>query len=317
MEAKAWNGLVQEHKPPFGAFLQSWEWGEFQRSLGFDVVRLSEDTPDGFVLSQAIRIVLPLRISYWYVPKGPLGTMPVSKVIEFLQAKLPPAAFFKIEPSATPTELTRSVDRQPSVTTILDLTKPYDKLVEEMKSKTRYNIRLAEKKGVTSRVVELEAFDDFTRLMEQTAERDAFSLHDLQRYKKMLEVLTTDGCRAFLAMAFYEDRPLAATLMIDAFGSRTYLHGASSNLYRNVMAPYALHAFLIRDAQEKGFTSYDFWGIAPPEASENHPWAGISRFKLGFGGSITIMPGTFDIAKNIFAYGLYNLAQKLRTGGVK
>ncbi len=158
----------------------------------------------------------------------------------------------------------------------------------------------------------LEHFEDFAKIMTETAERDGFQLHEIERYRTMLRVLTGNGCRAFLAMAWFEDKPLAANIMLDAFGVRTYLHGASSNLYRNLMAPYALHDFLIRDAQAADLKSYDFWGVAPLEAGDDHPWAGISRFKHGFGGQAVSMPGTFDIQKSALWFNLYKLAKKIR-----
>jgi peptidoglycan pentaglycine glycine transferase (the first glycine) len=307
-----WNKIVVEHAPPFGAFLQSWEWGEFQRTLGFEVKRIQEIVKDKTVLAQAIKYPLPFNSSYWHVPKGPLGDATPKVMVETLCKKLPGGAFLKIEPVAKPRKGAKAKDRQPSVTTIIDLTQSEAKINDNMKRKTRYNIRLAEKKGVTASIVGLDRFDDLVRLMQQTAERDKFSLHELDRYKKMLEYLRDDGCKAFMAMAFYEDRPLAANIMIDAFGMRTYLHGASSNLYRNVMAPYALHDFLIRDAKAQGLKAYDFWGIAPPEAGESHPWAGISRFKTGFGGEVVRMPGTLDVSKNFLMYNLYRIAKKIR-----
>lgn len=312
MNSQEWNKLVAQFAPPFGAFLQSWEWGEFQRTLGFRVERIHEVVKGKTVIAQAIEFPLPLKSSYWHVPKGPLGEASPKAAIDLLTKVLPRGAFLKLEPTIQPRAGARAKDRQPSVTTIVDLTLSAAQIAENMKAKTRYNIRLAEKKGVTASVVELDRFEDLVRLMQQTAERDKFSLHEVDRYKKMLEVLTEPECHAFMAMAFYEDRPLAANIMIDAFGMRTYLHGASSNLYRNVMAPYALHDFLIRDAKAQGLLAYDFWGIAPPEAGEDHPWAGISRFKNGFGGSVVRMPGTFDISKNVVMYNLYKIAKKLR-----
>lgn len=312
MDQASWNAQVQKHAPPFGAFLQSWEWGEFQMALGFDVIRLQEEVKGKIILAQAVQFSLPLKSSYWHVPKGPLGDAQPKLAIDFLKKTLPGGAFLKLEPTTKPRGGVRAKDRQPAVTTIIDLTQPEAQIAERMKAKTRYNIRLAEKKGVSSRIVGIEYFDDFVRLMQQTAERDKFSLHEVERYKKMLDMLRTKNCEAFMAMAFFEDRPLAANIMIDAFGTRTYLHGASSNLYRNVMAPYALHDFLIRDAKTKGLQSYDFWGIAPPEAGEDHPWAGISRFKNGFGGAVVRMPGTIDVSKNFFMYNLYRLAKKVR-----
>lgn len=312
MNATAWNKLISENAPPFGAFLQSWEWGTFQESLGFEVRRLQETVGGRTVVAQAIRYPLPLKSSYWHIPKGPLGDATPKVAIDFLCKKLSGGAFLKIEPMTKPRQGTVTKDRQPAVTTIVDLTQSEDELTAKMKTKTRYNIRLAQKKGVTASLVGLDRFDDFVRLMQQTAERDGFHLHEVERYRAMLETLTTSDCKAYLAMAFYEDRPLAANIMIDAFGMRTYLHGASSNLYRNVMAPYALHDFLIRDAKAQGLLAYDFWGIAPPEAGESHPWAGISRFKLGFGGKVVRMPGTIDVAKQVLVYGLYRFVKKIR-----
>lgn len=312
MDQSAWNKLVSKYAPPFGAFLQSWEWGEFQRSLGFEVVRLHEEIKGKLVLAQAIKYPLPFKSSYWHIPKGPLGEATPKLAIDLLCKKLPGGAFLKIEPVTRPRHGAKAKDRQPAVTTIIDLTQTEAKIADSMKQKTRYNIRLAEKKGVTASIVELDRFEDLVRLMQQTAERDKFSLHELDRYQKMLEILRGPECRAFLAMAFYEGRPLAANIMIDAFGMRTYLHGASSNLYRNVMAPYALHDFLIRDAKAQGLKAYDFWGIAPPEAGDDHPWAGISRFKNGFGGEVVRMPGTIDVSKNWPVFTLYRVAKKIR-----
>ncbi len=303
---------MAEYAPPFGAFLQSWEWGDFQTALGFKVVRLHEQVKDKLVVAQAIEYPLPLKSSYWHVPKGPLGDATPKVAIDLLSKKLRGGAFLKLEPVTRPRRGVKAKDRQPSVTTIIDLTQPEAKIVENMKQKTRYNIRLAEKKGVTASIVEIDRFEDLVRLMQQTAERDKFSLHEVERYKTMLKMLRGPDCKAFMAMAFYEDRPLAANIMIDAFGVRTYLHGASSNLYRNVMAPYALHNFLIWDAKAKGLVAYDFWGIAPPEAGDDHAWAGISRFKNGFGGAVVRMPGTIDVSKNRVMFTLYQLAKKVR-----
>lgn len=311
MNATEWNKLVAQHAPPFGAFLQSFEWGEFQERLGFKLERVHEVVQGKTLIAQAFKYPLPFKLSYWYLPKAPLGDLDSEVAIEFLRQRLLGGAFLELEPTTKPRVGSQAKDRQPSVTTIIDLTQSEVEINENMKAKTRYNIRLAEKKGVTASIVGLEHFDDFSSLMRQTAARGKFSLHELDRYKLMLETLNSEGCRAFMAMAFYQGLPLAASIMIDAFGTRTYLHGASSNTERNLMAPYALHDWLIRDAKSQGLVAYDFWGIAPPEAGENHPWAGISRFKLGFGGAIVRMPGTFDIGKNSLMFSVYRLAKKI------
>lgn len=304
--------------PRFGGFLQSWEWGEFQSSIGRGVRRLAVERGGMQLVAQAVQLPLPFGWSYWFLPKGPLGSMPMQTATRELTLSIPDGAFFRTEP----TESCRGwqvKDMDPSTSSILDLTIGWDALAEGMKAKTRYNIRLAEKKGVTIEIAGIEAFDDFTRLLEQTAVRDGFSLHPLEYYRAMLQTLgpsttpeSSGDVHAFLAIARFEGRPIAANLMIDFNGQRTYLHGASSNLHRNVMAPYLLHKHLIVDAIEQGMTSYDFWGVAPVGSSASHPWAGVTRFKLGFGGEIVSMPGTIDVPTNIVIYMLYRAARLWR-----
>ncbi len=302
----------------FGGFLQSWEWGEFQASLGRDVRRVAIEKGGKQLVAQAVQLPLPFGWSYWFLPKGPLGSMPMQTAARELTLSIPGGAFFRTEP-AEPCRGWQAKDMNPSTSSILDLTTGWEVIEAGMKAKTRYNIRLAEKKGVTIEISGLEAYDDFTRLLEQTATRDGFSLHPLEYYEAMLRTLgpstgsgSSSEVRAFLAIARFDGRPIAANLMIDFNGQRTYLHGASSNLHRNVMAPYLLHKYLIVDAIEKGMTSYDFWGVAPVGSSASHPWAGVTRFKLGFGGEIVSTPGTIDVPTNIFIYSLYRAAKLWR-----
>jgi lipid II:glycine glycyltransferase (peptidoglycan interpeptide bridge formation enzyme) len=313
MEAQqAWNDKVRAFPPPFGGFLQSYEWGAFQESLGFTVNRIFEETSQGYVIAQAVEQPLPFGRKYYLLPKGPLGNAPERVIFDILRKNLPDAAFLKVEPAIKPKNGVVVTERHPEATNIIPLHADFEAVLGAMKPKTRYNIRLAEKKKVTIRIGGVEAFDEFMSLMAETAKRDGFALHLSNRYKKMLEILTKGECKAYLAFADFEGQPLAANLMIDAFGTRTYLHGASSNLNRNVMAPYALHAYLMKDAGEKGLSSYDFWGIAPPGSPEDHPWAGITRFKLGFGEHVVTMPGTFDIPLSKLTYKAYRLARKIK-----
>lgn len=117
---------------------------------------------------------------------------------------------------------------------------------------------------------------------------------------------------AFLAIAKHENDILATNIMIDFGDTRTYLHGASSNVKRNLMAPYLLHWELMKDAQSKGIKFYDWWGIAPIDAPADHPWAGISRFKRGFGGEEVEYPGTFDLVLHPIKYRFYQFIRSLR-----
>lgn len=313
MDRVEWNNLVTAHAPRFGAFLQSWEWGSFQQSLGRKIERLHVADARGVMLAQAVQLDLPFGWSYWQVPKGPLGTMPPCEMARELSRSFAQGAFVRIELAVVPEKAWKTKDVQPSVSSVLDLTQGLDAVVANMKPKTRYNVRLAEKKGVTARIVTgTEAMDDLARLLEQTAARDKFSLHPLAYYEAMLASLKDGPVRCFLAFAEYEGRPLAANITIDFNGQRTYLHGASSNLHRNLMAPAYLHRFLIEDAIKKGMASYDFWGVAPVGARKGHAWAGITQFKLGFGGEIVTSPGTYDVTLNTPIYALYRGSKIIR-----
>lgn len=311
MTSQEWNDKVKQFLPPFGGFLQSYEWGEFQESIGFKVKRVFEQTKKGSVVAQCVEQPLRFGKKYYLVPKGPLGDASPKVMLDVLKDELSGAAFLKIEPNFKAKGLVEAHERHPFTTAIVQLTSSVDGLLEKMKPKTRYNIKLAEKKGVTIRIAREEAMDEFMELMKDTAKRDGFHLHLPDRYLNMLKVLNGGECKAFLAFADFEGKALAANLMIDSFGTRTYLHGASSSENRNVMAPYALHWHLIKDAAEKGMSAYDFWGIAPKEAAEDHPWTGITRFKLGFGAGVVEMPGTFDVPVSKLWYNIYKLARKV------
>lgn len=311
MNRKQWNALVRKHAPPFGAFLASYEWGVFQRALGRKVERVYASSDAGEMIAQAIRMDLPMGFTYWMIPKGPTGTMQPEKMTNALRQHLTDATFLRLEPTVA-SRLLKVDDAQPATTLLLDLDQDSESILAEAKSKTRYNIRLSKRKGVTCSVVGLERFDDFMRLMEQTTHRDQFRAHPEVYYKTMLETIQSDETNAFLAMAFFEERPIAANLMIDFNGVRTYLHGATSNLHRNTMAQYGLHWYLIEDAVHKGMRAFDFWGIAPQDAPSDHKWAGITRYKKGFGGREVTMPGTFDMPIRHITYSTYRFVRNLR-----
>lgn len=206
----------------------------------------------------------------------------------------------------------KTIDLQPADTLITDLHLPRETRLAAMHAKSRYNLRLAERKGVEVDLSAAVAFDEVWPLFEITARRGKFSLHPKAYYQAMLSTLATGPCRAFLAVARFEGTIVAANLMIDEGKTRTYLHGASSDQHREVMAPYLLHSVLMEDAVAKGMVAYDWWGVSPEEAKKNHPWAGVTRFKLGFGGERVSYPGTFDAVIHPARYGLYILARRAR-----
>ena len=313
--SEGWNADVLRMG---GGFLQAWQWGEFQRALGREVLNVRENGG----MAQMIRMNLPFGKSYWYAPRGPLGQLPSLKMDQDVAKSL----FIRIEPSETPDArffagAKKTHDVQPGQTLIVDLTQDPEAILAAMHEKWRYNIRLAERKGVKVYIAgerDPGALDVFWNLLEETTERDRFRAHDKEYYRSMLEALagapSTDGKTrpvARLVFAEHDGRVLAANFMIYFGDTATYLHGASSRARRELMAPHLLHWTAMLDAKAWGYDDYDFWGVAP-EGADDHPWAGITRFKRGFGGKYVAYPGTYDVPLDRFWYGLYSTAQKLR-----
>lgn len=312
MSPTEWNQKVIELAPIFGRFLQSWEWGEVQLSLGAPIKRLYRKIGEKEFLAQCVFQALPLGMSYWFVPGGPLGSGSVEDGVRFLKSELSQGAFLKLEPERPLVGGHKVHNRHPADSIIVALDCEEEKRLERMKAKTRYNIRLARKKGVTVEIAGLERFSDFWHLMQETAKRDGFSTHLPDRYRAILEKFQGEAAKAYLALAVYKGQVLAANLMIDFGGVTTYLHGASSNSEREVMAPYALQAELMERAYRLGIKYYDFWGVSPIGASQSDHWRGITRFKEGFGGERVNKPGTFDYPISRWRYFSYRALRFLR-----
>lgn len=310
LNQQTWDAFVLKHGPRSGRFLQSFAWGEFQKSAGEVVDRVAwmSETNEVVAVAQVMQKTIPHFGTYAYVPRGPIGAISPADVSDSARKNL----FYRIElgtelGQGTPVLTGKKTHAiQPAHTLITNLSISTDDLLSNMHEKTRYNIRLAEKKGVKIEIQSV-TIDEVWSVFEATASRDAFRLHGKEYYRKMIE----SGV-AFLAIAKHENDILATNIMIDFGNTRTYLHGASSNVKRNLMAPYLLHWELMKDAQSKGIKFYDWWGIAPIDAPADHPWAGISRFKRGFGGEEVSYPDAFDVVLKPIPYAAYRFVRAMR-----
>jgi len=182
---------------------------------------------------------------------------------------------------------------QPRATLILDLSQELDQIIKSFEEKTRYNIRLAEKKGVT---VEEDSSEKgvglFYDLYKQTALRDKFMIHPRIYYQRLREIIFKAGLGANF-IAYYQGKPIAG-VVIFLFGSKIwYMYGASASEYRNVMPNHLLHWKVINWAKQKGCKFYDLWGI-PAFPKEGHPLQGVYRFKKGFKGKLIKYIGAYD-----------------------
>jgi lipid II:glycine glycyltransferase (peptidoglycan interpeptide bridge formation enzyme) len=181
-----------------------------------------------------------------------------------------------------------------------------------MHNKTRYNIRLAERKGVTVRFSkdknDLEAFLDLTKEVEG---RGSFRYHPPHYYRTMLDVLGPKGLLE-IGVAEGAGRTLAVNLLIK-FGERvTYGHGASGMRKRELMGPHLLQWESIKRIKGQGYKAYDLFGVAANESDSDHSWAGITRFKLGFGGRRVDLVGAHDLVLDRTFYSIYNMARRMR-----
>jgi lipid II:glycine glycyltransferase (peptidoglycan interpeptide bridge formation enzyme) len=207
-------------------------------------------------------------------------------------------------------------DVQPPDSTILDLGRSEEEILAGMKSKWRYNIRLAEKKGVIVSEEGRSGLDSFFGLYEETSRRDRIAIHPRAYYESLFEVADQafGGERPDLRLwvARFEGEALAAIITLFYQGSATYLYGASSDSRRSLMPAYALQWSAIRAARSAGCSSYDFYGI-PPRDDPDHPMGGLYRFKTGFGGKLVHYAGSWDFAYRPFLYGFWTLAETLRS----
>jgi len=319
--------------------LQTWEWGEFKESLRVKIERVGEF--EGKKLKRAWQIFfhsLPgLKYTIGYFPKGPALSKKIIPAIMDL-TKENKTIFVKFEPEQISRKWQNNkgeINPQPvfekiidfrkfglipakktlfaQYSFVLDLTKSENELLANMHSKTRYNIRLAERKGV---IVEkdnsrkaLTIFLDL--LFSETVKRQGFYMHNPEYFQKMWAVLEPAGL-AHLFLAKYKEQVLSAW-MVFVFKDRIfYPYGASSSEMRNLMASNLLCWKIIQFAKRLGCKSFDMWGSLGPAVEPTHPWYGFHRFKLGYGGELVESVGSWDLVINKPLYQIYNLADWLR-----
>ena len=340
INAEEWDSFVTSH--PQGHILQTPAWAELKCAFGWTATRIGVKEKNNVVAgAQILFRTLPLGIAtIAYIPKGPIVNWENESLVRFLfesidsVCKSSNAIFVKIEPSAISHSplaipnlqspipnyqlLITSKPIQPQRTLLIDLRPSEDEILASMKQKTRYNIRLAEKKGVT--VNPSDDLDTFNNLMKVTGERDQFGVHSSAYYRKAYELFRPLN-RAQIFTAYYNAQPLA-TLMLFMLGERAwYFYGGSSNEERNRMPTYLLQWEAMRWAKTHGATHYDLWGVpdedeetleANFETRDDGLW-GVYRFKRGFGGKLIREPEALDRVYSPLRYKLYRMYMERRS----
>lgn len=303
--------------------LQSSLWQAFQEKNGKMTLR------GEFGLGVVER--LPLVGPYLYLPRGPVVTsanfkFQISTVAEEILriSKGLNAGWVRVEPEdEAAVEALRSAfgaervvralhSVQPQEILVMDITPSEPELLAQMKGKTRYNVRLAEKHGVTVRFSRDEAdMERFIQLIHATTGRKAIRPHPEEYYRNFFRAFAPAEC--VLALAEHAGTVRAANLLVFHDGAAYYLHGGSSDRDRHLMAPYLLQWECIREAKRRGATVYDLGGINTRD--EQSAWAGITRFKQGLAPATqpVTFPGAYDIVVTPWRYRAYRLLQRAST----
>lgn len=179
---------------------------------------------------------------------------------------------------------------------MIDLSSSEEEILARMRPKTRYNIRLALKRGVEVRSVGVEGLKIWYNLYKETAIRNGLHLNDIQYFHSIfVSKMECDDpeVNVKLLIAYYDNIPFAAMFLVLSSHRATYLYGASSSRHRNLMPTYALQWKAIQLALEHNCLEYDMFGIAP-NADASHPMYGLYKFKHGFGGEIYHQLGCWD-----------------------
>lgn len=328
-EKERFDDFVRSH--PKGHFLQTWEWGQVKKSMGWEPLPLILEE-DGAIRASLLILKrkLPLPIvdkCIFYAPRGPVVDVDSEELCRLLLdgagkvAKAHGAIFLKIDPDVKKSNqgfeqilkncgLVRNETGldfegvQPNFVFRLDITPSEVELLENMHAKTRYNIRLASRKGVTIReAVDKKDLEHFYTILVETARRDKFLIRGYEYFETIWNQMVESGM-AKVFLAEHEGEPVSGTLAMLLGDKAWYLYGASSNEHRNLMPNYLIQWEMIRWARTQGCSLYDFRGVSG-DLDESNPLYGLYRFKKGFNGEMVEFTGEWDKVYARFFYWLW------------
>ncbi len=306
--------------------IQSWEWGEFRKKTGIEVVRLGEF--EGKKLKSAYQFTIHkvpfLKQKIGYFPKGP---MPTKLMVDGLRSigKEKNVAFFKLEPDVETSDQRPGssklmklglVKAKKSLFTkynfVLDLTKTEEQLLAGMHPKTRYNIKVAQKKGVeVYESTNDKDFEIYSKLYFETTKRQKYYGHTPHYHRLMWETLKESGMARVL-VARYQKTPLVAWMLFSFGDTLYYPYGGSSDLHRDVMASNLVAWEAIKLGRKLKLKSFDMWGALGSNPDPKDPWHGFHRFKAGYGARHVEYIGSYDLVIEPLYYHALNAADWLR-----
>jgi peptidoglycan pentaglycine glycine transferase (the first glycine) len=334
-----WDSLLT--RLPEAHVLQTWDWGECKARFGWTVERRAWEDQSGEpaaaaqILRRTARVG-PFSASLFYIPKGPhldwrnagLRGSVLSELESLarrdraIQIKIDPDLLlgcglpgaYADAPDAVGAETARALYQrgwrfspeqvQFRNTVLLDLRPEESALLSAMKPKTRYNIRLSQKHGVTVRAGTEQDLPLLYRMYAETADRDSFVIRSEEYYRETWGTMLRAG-RAQPLIAEAEGLPVAALILFHFAGRGWYLYGMSRALHREKMPNHLLQWEAMRWLKARGCSVYDMWG-APDEFSSCDPMWGVFQFKMGFGGALNRTIGAWDFAPSPLRYAAYH-----------
>ncbi len=336
-----WNSLIENL--PGAHALQTRQWGEVKKQYGWDVHPLIWRDEEANIVAAALVLerklsmkLLPFQPSFIYIPRGPLLDWSDAGLVERVLSDLKHFAedqgafFLKIDPAlplgyGVPGEEGAEENHngqrvknklessgwhfsaeqiQFRNTVEVDLRQDEDELLKRMKSKTRYNIRLAERRGVTVRSGDASDIDLLYQMYAHTAVRDDFLIRDQAYYQTVWQTFFESGLAQPL-IAEVENTPVGAVVIFKFAGCAWYFYGMSQDEHREKMFNHRLQWEAMRHARESGCHTYDMWG-APEVYNETDSLWGVYRFKDGFGGRVVRSLGAWDYPIQPLIYWLYS-----------
>ncbi len=311
------------------SLLQTQAWADLKAKQGWQVHQIQLPTSERII--HVLEKPLPFGQSFLYAPEASLpdeSFTQLDQLTQVVKSLSETAIFFRLEvfqplgelgmnqssvAALTQAKFEKAFEEvQPEHRQWVDISHDETTILASMKEKGRYNIRLAEKKGITTRIsTDIKDVEVFYQIFQTTAVRDGFRIRNHQYFIDLCQMLFAHNYGE-LVIAEYQGQPLSALIITYFDGLASYLYGASSNEYRNLMAPYAAHWAAIKSAKKHNCTTYDLLQIAPPNASENHKYTNLTRFKERFGGERVELVGNWDYIFQPAWYRLFKLAETIR-----
>lgn len=343
-----WQDITEKQKEQFNKLathpLQAYEWGEFRKKTGIQVVR--KGLLEKGKLTQALQLTIhKIPHTSFHVGYLPKGTMPTTEMIAELKkiGKENNCIFIQLEPNVIKSQILNPKSQTnwnlefgawglrkaahplfTKYTFQLDLTASPEEFLAHMSQKTRYNIRVAIKHNVKVREEFSEdAFAAYLALTKETTNRQGFFAHT-QKYHELMwetlkttktkigEKLDTNHLQAHLFVAYFDKQPLTTWIVFTFKDKLYYPYGASSSIHRETMSSNLMMWDVIMYGKKMGLKLFDMWGSLGENPDTKDPWYGFHRFKMGYGPKLVEFVGSWDLVINPIVYQGYKIADRLR-----